>query len=227
MSFEIRKNTKRWLIAGTGSGWELMPRNTEQIVFVLNDFIYTEKYGVIPDYLCIMDVLDSKPQIVEGINDLGNVIERINKMKVPLIAPYKYEEIPLSESFPLKKAHEEFGLAYYSNTICYMIAYALLNGAKEIDTYGVNQAGSHEYNLEKAAVEYWLGICNGRGVKITIHGDKSNLLSNREMYGGDLLYGYNMDYEAIMRSEEQLGQPIIKRLMTPQKAVSRRVREVN
>src|SRR3990167_954058 len=144
-TFEIKKDPTKVLICATGDGWEHIPRATEKTIYALNDFIYAEKYGIEPDLLFVMDVLDEKPQIVTGINNLGEVIKRINSMRVPLISPYKYEEIPLSIPFPLEACVKEFGSPYFSNTIAYMIAYALLNGAKEIETFGVNQASSGEY----------------------------------------------------------------------------------
>ena len=227
MSFQVKKNPDRWAICGTGSGWELLPKTTDEIVFCLNDYIFMEKYNVQPDLLCIMDVLDEKPQIVSGVNNLGDVINRINKLQIPIITPYKYEEIPLSKAFPLKKCVERFGLAYFSNTICYMIAYALMNGAKEISLYGINQASSSEYFHERDAVSYWLGIANGMNVKVTLNGDKSELLKGKDMFGGTLLYGYHESYEQIMRDEQRLGEQIIKRLISPPKKSSRTVRKIN
>jgi len=244
--FEIKKDPTRWIIAGTGSGWNLMPQNTEKTVIVLNDYVYGEKYQIKPEYLCIMDVLDEKPQVVAGISNLGELISKINQMKVPLITPFKYEEIPLSQTFPLAECVKEFGKPYFSNTIGYMIAFAMLNFVKqaekkgreriegympltgfEIETYGVNQASSSEYFYEKAGVEYWLGMAVGRGIKVTINGDKSELLTNKSRFGGGLLYGYNQTYDDILNAEKKFGEPIIKRLLVPPKEASRTIRKVN
>ncbi len=225
--FQIKKNPKKSMILATGDGWQNAPRETESIVFALNDYIFMEKYNIQPDYLCIMDVLDEKPQVVAGQTNLGDVVSRINKMRIPLISPYKYAEIPLSEAFPIKECMKEFGLPYFSNTISYMIAFALLNKAEQIDLYGVNQASSSEYFYEKASVEYWLGIAVGRGVKVTINGAKSELLGNKMRFGGNLLYGYNQTYDELMKSEEKFGEGIIKRLSVPPKQKSKIIREIN
>lgn len=225
--FEVKKDPNKWIIAGTGDGWQLMPQTTDHIVFCLNDYVYAEKYGIKPDLLCIMDVLNEKPQVVAGVSNLGDVIDRINKLGVPLIAPFKYEEIPLSQAFPLKACAEVFGQPYFTNTIAYMIAYALLKGAKEIDLYGINQASSSEYFYEKAGVEYWLGVANGLGVKITINGDKSELLANKARFGGTILYGYNETYPNILHGEKTFGEAVIKKLVVPAKPASRTVRKIN
>ena len=143
--FEIKKDPTKCFIAGTGDGCELMPKETDYTVYVLNDYVKIEKYGIRPDALFIMDMLDEKPQIVAGLDNLGEIVARINNMKVPLIAPCKYEEIPLSQAFPLKECQKEFGITYFSNTISYMVAYALLRGMKELQLFGINQASSSEY----------------------------------------------------------------------------------
>jgi len=224
--FDVKKDPRKVIIAGTGSGWELMPKRTEKIVYCLNDYVVKEKYNIDPDVLFIMDVLDEKPQVVAGLQNLGETIQRINAMKCPLIGPFRYEEIPLSERFPLEECFKEFGSLYFTNTISYMIAYAILKGAKEIETYGVNQASSSEYFYEKAGVEYWLGIANGRGIKITINGDKSEILTNKKRFGGSLLYGYNQTYTEVLDANKKFGEPIIKKLLTPPKQESRTIREI-
>lgn len=219
--FEIKKDPSKYIILATGSGWELAPKQSEKMIFALNDYVYQEKYGVQPDALFMMDILDEKPQVVSGIQNLGETIQRVNAMKVPFVGPYKYQEIPLSEAFPIKECVEEFGQPYFSNTIGYMIAYALLGGAKEIELYGVNQAGSHEYAEEKGGVEYWLGVAIGRGVKVTINGKNSQLLRYKGRYGNDILYGYLQSYKAILETEAKFGEPVIKKLSKPSEPFER------
>jgi hypothetical protein len=221
MPFEIKKDKTKVCILATGSGWELGPTQSEKMIYALNDYVSMEKYGVKPDLLFIMDILDEKPQIVSGSDNLGDVIQRINNMRIPLISPYKYEEIPLSQPFPLRECAEKFGQPYFSNTIAYMIAYALLNGAKEIEFYGVNQAGSHEYAEEKGGVEFWIGMAIGMGVKITINGKDSQLLIYKGRYGNGILYGYLQTPEQIFEAEKRFGTAIIKKLLKSQTPHSR------
>jgi len=224
--FEIKKNPDKVIIAGTGQGWENMPVKSNAVVYCLNDYVKVERYGIKPDILFIMDVLDEKPQIVSGIDNLGEVIARINKMKVPLVAPYKYAEIPLSQAFPLDRCVATFGAPYFTNTICYMIAYALMAGAKEIAIYGVNQAGSHEYTEERAGVEYWIGIAIGLGVSVTINGQNSHLLMYKGRYGKGILYGYLQTYEQFSAGRKKFGETEIRRLTAPKKPFSRHIRKI-
>jgi len=226
MPFEIKKNPNKFIILATGSGWDLAPKESEKIVLALNDFTNVERYGILPDMLFIMDILDEKPQVVSGNDNLKKIIDRINEMKVPFIGPYQYEEIPLSQAFPLKECVEKFGLPYFTNTICYMVAFALLNDAKEIDLYGVNQAGSHEYTEERGGVEYWIGIATGMGVKVTINGKDSQLLKYKGRYGNGILYGYLQNYDEIVHSESKFGKPTVRKLIKPSQVYSRSVRTI-
>ena len=227
--FEIKKDPSSIMILGSGSGWEHAPKNTEKTVYALNDYAYQDKYGIQPDALFIMDVLDEKPMVVAGISNLGDLISRINMMRVPLIAPYKYEEIPLSQAFPIDECVKRFGMPYFSNTIAFMIAYALLQNPKEIELFGVNQASSSEYFYEKAGVEYWLGVAVGMGVKTTLNGVKSELLTNKARFGGDIMYGYLQSYEQVKTAREKFGEPIVKKLLAPQPQKSRTInnRKIN
>jgi len=211
-SFSIKKNPDKVMILGTGDGWQKAPQRSDAIIYCLNDYVKMETYGVKPDLLFIMDVLDEKPQIVSGKDNLGEIVARINAMKVPLIAPFRYEDIPLSQAFPLKECVELLGTPYFSNTIAYMIAFAIMARAKEIDIYGVNQASSSEYFHEKAGVEYWVGMAIGRGIEVRIHGNKSQLLKSKPQFGGELLYGYNQTFQEIMMLGQKFGEPIVKKL---------------
>ena len=227
MSFSVRKNPAKIAVMGTGHGWEALPLQSDHTIYCLNDFIFVDKYQINPDVLFIMDALDEKPKIVSGIDNLGEVVAKINKLNIPLISPCKYAEIPKSEAFPLEEAVKRFGTPYFSNTIAYMVCYALLQGAKEIELFGVNQAGAHEYTEEKGSVEYWIGIAVGMGVKVTINGKDSQLLKHKGRQGRNILYGYQTDYEGYLRDRERYGEAVVKRLSIPTPNVVRVARRVN
>jgi len=227
MGFQLKKNPHHWIIVGTGSGWELCPKQSNATVMVLNDMLYKEQYGIDYDILMIMDVLSEKPRVLSGDQNLGDAIQRINASKKPLISPYKYEEIPLSEPFPLEEWKEKFGEPYFLNTISYMIAYAILRGAVVIDIYGINQASSSEFFYEKASVEALIGICIGLGIKVTVHGSNSELWTTKRRFGGSILYGYNMPYENIIRDKKMYGETSVKKLLAPPPPQSRNTRKIN
>ncbi len=225
MPFELKKNPEKVLICGMGPGWEQAPDNTEYEVWGLNHMAFAQKNGKRLNRLFMMDVVSEMPSVLSGQLKVADIIRQVNELNVPFVSAYQYAEIPMSEAFPLEKARKELGLPYFSNTIAYMIAYAIMKGVKEIQIFGVNQASNSEYFTEKAGVEYMIGIANGRGIKVVINGGKSELLSNKARYGGELLYGYNKTYEQVLRDAEQFGWT--RKLLAPVQNSNREIRAVN
>ena len=90
------------------------------------------------------------------------------------------KNIPLvvSDNFPLWADHVEvypeadtanlIGSVYLTSSPAYMLAYALLNGYKDIHFYGVDMAvDDHEYFKQRPCFEAWCGLARGMGVKLT------------------------------------------------------------
>lgn len=216
----LKKDPEHVILLGRGQSWEQCPRDgavnyqgrtVHAEVWGLNGLLYEN----IPlDRIFMMDILDEMPSVRSGLWDLKKTINLINAKGIPMVAPYKYEQIALSEAYPLQEVASRFGAPYLNNTIAFMIAYALLRGVKSISTWGINQASGSEYFYEKGCVEYWLGQALGRGVDVYINGP-SELLINKARYGGNLLYGYNCTYEAWQKHAFRFGNRVVKDLFEP------------
>lgn len=200
----MTKNPKKVCILGSGKGWEHCPQDTDQEIWGVNGMIFKNKKL---DKVFMMDVLDEMPTITSGGRTLEEAIETINKLDIPLIAPYKYEEIPKSEAFPIHEVVQEFGQPYFNNTIGYMIAYAILHGVEQLDTWGINQSSSSEYFYEKGCVEYWVGMAAGRGMMVQLNGNYCELLRSSARNKKDTMYGYNKTYEELFDNKEAFGIP--------------------
>lgn len=88
-----------------------------------------------------------------------------------------------SKLYPLDIIVDKLGRNYFSDTICYMVAYVLhewttrINGnlyltedcPHRIRFYGVDMKTEDEYNTEKGGVEYWIGRAEGLGIEVWIH----------------------------------------------------------
>lgn len=70
--------------------------------------------------------------------------------------------------FPMNTVLGDFPGAPFENTICYQMAFALMMGAEEIGLWGVHMITEKEYLMERASVLYWVGLAEGRGVKVTL-----------------------------------------------------------
>ena len=106
--------------------------------------------------------------------------------------------------FPLGEILEHYkdcaGATYLTNTVSLMIALALFEHDKglpvsEIGLWGINMAqagvafgGGHagwftsEYARQRPSVEYWLGLCNGRGIKVTLP-EQTDIMRCSVIYG--------------------------------------------
>lgn len=115
----------------------------------------------------------------------------------PIYMQRHYPEYPDSVAFPLAEVEARFPVTanrefrrYNTNALTYMISLALLEGATEIAVYGADMRGDEEYAAQRPAVEFWLGVAHGMGVKVTIP-PQSGLLNAD---GAD--YGYDEDKSA-------------------------------
>lgn len=108
----------------------------------------------------------------DEINSLADAgVEVINTHKVKGLK---------AKMYPMNQIIKRFGIDYFSDTICYMIAYALyvstrVNGNGKpalkhplrLKIYGVDIQDRDEYQFEKPGIEFWIGYALGLGVEIT------------------------------------------------------------
>jgi len=112
-------------------------------------------------------------------------------------------EIPQPVRFPLEWILEVTGgRRYFTCTFAMQIAWALAEGYTEIGLWGIDlDLGTHRERLvEKPCVEYWLGLAEGRGVKITLPRE-STMLHRPYVYGLD----YENEKANVERVVEDFG----------------------
>jgi len=68
--------------------------------------------------------------------------------------------------YPLNKIQERYKSSYFTNTIAYMIAYAMHKGFREIHLDGVDLDPYLEWAFERPCVAYWCGRAEGLGIKV-------------------------------------------------------------
>lgn len=137
------------------------------------------------DMLFSMDDPDHWLTVRRGIFTLDEFKDRVNATGAPFYSTVKTQGIALSREFPLKEVVDFVKVPYFSNTICYMLAYAMFQKVDSVDLYGIAQMGAHEYVQEKAGVEFWIGMLLGHGIQVNIK-TTSALLQNSSSYP----YGY-------------------------------------
>ena len=114
---------------------------------------------------------------------------------IPLYSIKKYDWLANSVEFPIQDIIEEFGVMYFSDSLCYMIAMAIYSGATTIHTWGLNLHSVTRDFRERYCVEFWLGIAIGRGIELEIHEPSALLKTNEDnqMYGYDCYFHYDND----------------------------------
>lgn len=103
-------------------------------------------------------------------------------------------EVPGAVRFPYDLVYDYYkntlggNLKYFTNTISFEIALALMEGATEIGLWGVDMmtgggaSVNNEYGFQRPSCEYWIGFCEGRGVRFHLP-VQSDLLKSAFVYG--------------------------------------------
>ena len=97
----------------------------------------------------------------------------------------RFQELGLKlEIFPMKEIYQKFPSFFFSNTIAYMLAYAIYHRYDTIYLYGIDMMSHSTYIQEKGGVEFWMGVALGQGIKIVnTRGSATGKCWNGKMYG--------------------------------------------
>ena len=71
-------------------------------------------------------------------------------------------------NYPLEEIVEKYKSRFFTNTISYMIAYAIYSGYTKISIYGVDMELDGEYSFERPSVTYWTGFARGCSIEVNI-----------------------------------------------------------
>ncbi len=86
------------------------------------------------------------------------MVEWAKQQNKPIYMQRSYAEN--IEVFPFDELVNEYG-RYFTNTISWLIAFALSLRADELAIYGVDMAQTTEYQKQRASCEYFIGLWNG------------------------------------------------------------------
>lgn len=97
-----------------------------------------------------------------------------------------FPEVPACIKYPLEEVLKRFG-DYFTNSISYMIAYALylhqtFEPVEEMGVWGVDMAHCSEYGDQKASCEYFIGLARGMGIPCHIP-PEAELCKTPYLYG--------------------------------------------
>ena len=83
----------------------------------------------------------------------------------PLYIQAKYPEFPSGIPFPIHEARRRFG-NFYTSTMAYMMAIAIMEGFERIEIYGFEMESDTEYRYQRDSAEYFIGMAVGLGIEV-------------------------------------------------------------
>ena len=121
------------------------------------------------------------------------------KTKIPVFTSKAYPEYPFMVDYPLEKVLDFHKIGYFSETIAYAVAFAIMCEVKELHFYGTDYLTFEQYEQgnrgdeigTRAGTEFWCGVAHARGVKLLRHTNSEFLKpqnSNPDIM--DNFYGY-------------------------------------
>ena len=103
----------------------------------------------------------------------------------------EYANVPSGVRFPKEKIEAMVPHGwYFAHSFCWMIAFAILLEFEEIHLYGCSSM-SGEPRSANVCMHFWIGVAEGRGIKIEIHGEGElfnieQIVKSKKQYGYDL-----------------------------------------
>lgn len=142
-----------------------------------------------------------------------------------LVLKDELEEVPGAVAFDREAAAELCqGVLYFTNSVSYMIAWAMMQGATDIGYWGIDMMHAdnqenQEYSYQRPSCEWWMGLAHGPGSGITMHlPDESDMLKTAYQYGdreesvwrNRLRNRYRMLLGQLKQEEQQATQLVAK-----------------
>ena len=198
---------KKCFIVGFAPSWNLTPwEDPDAEVWTLNEFykLAEKEPRARVDRWFEIHSLERPPK-----SDPKH-IEFLQKLNIPLYTLQKYDFMPNGIPFPFMeivdwlKEKGHIGHRYFTNSISWMIAFAIKEGFEEIHVYGVDMAvdkdvnGNNEYGFQKPSCEYMLGVAE-KYAKVFIP-ETSDLLKCSK------LYAFEQDNERYVWVKKQIDE---------------------
>lgn len=106
-----------------------------------------------------------------------------DKDSPPIYMMKHYDDVPNSIRYPLDEVLKLApGYGYFTSSVSYAIALAILQKYERIEIYGVEMETNTEYGHQRVGVAFWVGLAIGKGIEVIFH---SPSLFKAPLYGYD------------------------------------------
>lgn len=110
-------------------------------------------------------------------------VDYLAKMRGPVFMLEPLPQFPTSVAYPKDAMLAEFGPYFFTSSLSWMFALAIMSGATEIALYGVDMSASEEiYTHQRAGCHFFIHEAKKRGITVTIPG-QSDLAQPTPLYG--------------------------------------------
>jgi hypothetical protein len=181
----ISRKKDKVAIVGFAPTWNMAPfKDPSFEIWACNEFyVLGGEYGE-GFHIDLLFELHSHHIIEEKRKqDQGRHLEWLRNAPIYVLMQKHYDDIPKSVAFPREYIKSKYR-PYFTNTISFQIALAMELGYKEIHLFGINMANDEEYAVQRPSVEYFVGLAEGRGIKVFIP-DESDICRTWFDYGFD------------------------------------------
>lgn len=148
-------------------------------------------------------------------SNIARMLEWLRYHPGPVYTSRALPQYPGSVAYPLEAVLNEFRLPYWNSTAAYAVAYAIHIGVKHISIFGCDFSYPNTHQAEKgrACMEFWLGVAQERGLRITI-GKNSTLMDAMHSLE-DRLYGYDGTDVSIRQVGDRLEVDLVPKKELP------------
>lgn len=114
--------------------------------------------------------------------------------------------LPNAVPYPRNEILEHFGTEYFTNSVSWMIAYAIYREYQNIGVFGIDMAQDSEYMNQRPSCEFFLGYAVGKGLNVYIP-PSSDLLKAPYQYGYQDGDAFRVKLEARLEDlQKRLGE---------------------
>ena len=99
-----------------------------------------------------------------------------------IVTTFHKLDIKNYEEYPLKEILKEYGVEYFTDSVAYMVAFAIFKGYTKIKMRGCDYFwGDEIHSGKRDCVEFWLGVAKGKGIEVDV--GKGGTLLRRKLLG--------------------------------------------
>ena len=90
--------------------------------------------------------------------------------------------IPKGVVYPYEAMVQEFGLRFFTSSVAWMLARAIMEGPHTIGMWGIDMSANEEYGHQRPGCHHFMQKAMERGIKIFVP-DESDIGENQQPYG--------------------------------------------